>query len=68
MNSLRDARDSALLQIEDSFQDPEDRFWEKNSPECIVGNSEAQSNRYFELGEFEVPVISKLSFFPNTLN
>ena len=44
INSLRNARDSDLMQIEDAFKDPEDRFWEKNSSEGIVGNSEVQSN------------------------
>ena len=32
------------MQTEDAFKDPEDRFWEKNSSEGIVGNSEVQSN------------------------
>ena len=41
INSLRDARDSDLMQIEDAFKDPEDRFWEKNRSEGIV---EVQSN------------------------
>ena len=44
INSLRNARGSDLLQIEDAFKDPEDKFWEKNSSEGIVGNSEVQSN------------------------
>ena len=44
INSLRNARDSDLMQIEDAFKDPEGRFWEKNSSEGIVGNSEVQSN------------------------
>ena len=44
INSLRNARDSDLIQIEDAFKDPEDSFWEKNSSEGIVGNSEVQSN------------------------
>ena len=37
--------------IEDAFKDPEDRFWEENSSEGIVGNSEVHSvePRYFEL-------------------
>ena len=39
-NSLRNARDSDLMQIEDAFKDSEGRFWEKNSSEGIVGNSE----------------------------
>ena len=39
INSLRNARDSDLVQI-----DPEYRFWEENSSEGIVGNSEVQSN------------------------
>ena len=43
-NSLRNARDSDLIEIEDAFKDPEDRFWEKNISESIVGNSEVQSN------------------------
>ena len=30
--------------IEDAFKDLEDRFWEKNSSEGIIGNSEVQSN------------------------
>ena len=52
INSLRNARDSDLMQIEDAFKDPEDRYWEKNSSEGIVGN----------------PAMSKSSFFPYTLN
>ena len=32
------------MQIENAFKDPENRFWEKNSSESIVGNSEVQSN------------------------
>ena len=31
INSLRNARDSGLRQIEDAFKDPEENFWEKNS-------------------------------------
>ena len=34
------ARDSDLNQIENAFKVPEDGFWEKNSLEGIVGNSE----------------------------
>ena len=60
INSLRNARDSDLIQIEDAFKDPEDRFWEENSSEGIVGNTKVQSNlairtrlirspRYFEV-------------------
>ena len=44
INSLRNARDSDLMQTEDAFKDPEDRFWEENSSEGIVGNSEVPSN------------------------
>ena len=40
INSLRNGRDSDLKQIENAFKDPEDGFWEKNSSEGIVGNSE----------------------------
>ena len=48
------------MQIEDAFKDPEDRFWDKNSSEGTVRNSEVQlkpklfrtrligSPRYFE--------------------
>ena len=35
------------MQIEDAFKDPEDRFWEKNSSEVMVGNSEVQSTPLF---------------------
>ena len=44
INSLRNALDSDLMQIQDAFKDPEDGFWEKNSSEGIVGNSEVRSN------------------------
>ena len=44
IKSLRNARDSDLKQIDDAFKDPKDRFWEKNSSEAIVGNSEVQSD------------------------
>ena len=44
INLLRKAQDSDLMQIEEAFKDPEHRFWEKNSSEGIVGNSEVQSN------------------------
>ena len=40
INSLRNGRDSDLKQIENTFKDPEDGFWEKNSSEGIVGNCE----------------------------
>ena len=40
INSLRNGRDSDLKQIENAFKDPEDGFWERNSSEGIVGNSE----------------------------
>ena len=40
INSLRNGRDYDLKQIENAFRDPEDVFWEKNSSEGIVGNSE----------------------------
>ena len=39
INSLRNARDSDLMQTEDAFKDPEE-----NSSEGIVGNSEVPSN------------------------
>ena len=45
IDSLRNARDSDLIQTEDAFKDPEDRSsWEKNSSEGIIGNSEVPSN------------------------
>ena len=44
VNLLRNAQDSDLMQLKDAFKDPEDRFWEKNSSEGIIGNSEVQSN------------------------
>ena len=44
INSIRDARDSNLMKIEDAFKDLEDRFWEKNRSVSIVRNSEVQSN------------------------
>ena len=40
INSLRNGRDSDLKQIGNAFKDPKDGFWEKNSSEGIVGNSE----------------------------
>ena len=40
INSLQNGRDSDLNQIENAFKDPEDGFWEKNSSDGIVGNSE----------------------------
>ena len=40
INSLRNARDSDLKQIENAFKDPENGFWEKSSSEGVVGNSE----------------------------
>ena len=40
INSLRNGLDYDLKQIENAFRDPEDGFWEKNSSEGIVGNSE----------------------------
>ena len=40
INSLRNGRDSDLKQIENAFKDPEVGFWEKNSSQGIVGNSE----------------------------
>ena len=40
INSLRNGHDSNLKQIENAFKGPEDEFWEKNSSEGIVGNSE----------------------------
>ena len=38
--SLQNGRDFDLNQIENAFKDPEDGFWEKNSSEGIVGNSD----------------------------
>ena len=40
INSLRNGRDYDRKQIENAFRDPEDGFWEKNSSERFVGNSE----------------------------
>ena len=40
LEEFRNDRDSDLKQIENAFKDPEDGFWEKNSSEDIVGNSE----------------------------
>ena len=40
INWLRNVRDSDLKQIQNAFKDPEDGFWNKNSREDIVGNSE----------------------------
>ena len=40
INLLQNGRDYDLKQIENAFRDPEDGFWEKNSSEGIVGNSE----------------------------
>ena len=40
LEEFRNDRDSDLKQIENAFKDPEDGFWEKNSSEGIVGNSE----------------------------
>ena len=40
INLLRNGRDSDLKKIENSLKDPEDGFWEKNTSEGIVGNSE----------------------------
>ena len=40
INLLGNGQDSDLKQIENAFKDPEDGFWEKNSSEGIVGNSE----------------------------
>ena len=42
INSLRNGRDYDLKQINNAFRsrDSEDGFWEKNSSEGIVGNSE----------------------------
>ena len=40
INSLRNGRVYELKQIENALRDPEDGFWEKNSSEGIVGNSE----------------------------
>ena len=64
MNSLQDARDSDLMKIEDAFKDPENRFWEKNSSEGIVGNSKVSRAPLFRtqlirsLRYFEVIVLS----------
>ena len=40
VNSLRNGVDSDIEPIENNFKDPEDGFWDNNSPESIVRNSE----------------------------